>query len=442
MTPHSEFVFLLPDVGEGLEDAEIVHWKVSVGQAIAVNQPIVEIESAKSLVELPSPFAGIVLELLAKEGEVVRVGTPIIRIERNEPEPVASPESSSERKEILVGSGPKTDEARRQRRTPRNYGREVTSQPVAETDASPYATPTATDPSVVLAKPLARKLARELNVDLTGLVGSGLDGSVTREDVLAAAKAVEQKPTTQSGENSRESRTPIRGVRRAMAEAMVTSAFTAPHVTEWVTVDVTASMQLLEKLRVQPEFVGIRLSPLPLLARAMCIATRQTPEVNSFWDERSQEIVTKHYVNLGIATATDRGLLVPNVKDADRLTLKELTQAIADVVDAARVGRTEPAQMMGGTMSITNIGVFGIDAGTPILPPGQSAIISLGAVVERPWVVNGNIVVRQVTTLALSFDHRLVDGAQGSKFLADIALMLQEPADIESYSPIQNLLDR
>jgi pyruvate dehydrogenase E2 component (dihydrolipoamide acetyltransferase) len=215
-----------------------------------------------------------------------------------------------------------------------------------------------------------------------------------------------------------------------MAEAMVTSAFTAPHVTEWVSVDVTASMQLLEKLRTQPEFAGIRLSPLPLLARAMCIAARQTPEVNSFWDANSQEIVTKHYVNLGIATATDRGLLVPNVKDADQLTLKELTLAIAEVVAAARAGKTEPVQMTGGTMSITNIGIFGIDAGTPILPPGQSAIISLGAVVERPWVVEGEIVVRQVTTLALSFDHRLVDGAQGSKFLADIAQILQEPSQV------------
>ena len=430
MTPNSVFDFLLPDVGEGLEEAEIVQWKVSIGQQIEVNQPVVEIESAKSLVELPSPFAGTVLELLVLEGQVVRVGTPIIRIQRNEPEPVATVESSSERQEILVGSGPKTEEGQRQRRTPRNYGRDLASPEVAETEASAQATPTAADPSLFLAKPLVRKLARELNVDLTGLVGSGPDGSVTREDVLAAAKAVKQKPTTQSGESSRESRIPIRGVRRAMAEAMVASAFTAPHVTEFVTLDVTASMQLLEKLRTQPEFAGIRLSPLPLLARAMCIAARQTPEVNSFWDAPAQEIVTKHYVNLGIATATDRGLLVPNIKDADQLNLKELALAIAEVVDAARAGKTEPAQMTGGTMSITNIGVFGIDAGTPILPPGQSAIISLGAVVERPWVVGGEIVVRQVTTLALSFDHRLVDGAQGSRFLADIAQILQEPAQV------------
>jgi len=428
MTPKSVFDFLLPDVGEGLEEAEIVQWKVSVGQQIEVNQPIVEIESAKSLVELPSPFAGAVLELLAPEGQVVRVGTAIIRIRLNEPEPAAGVEVNSERTEMLVGSGPRTEEGRRRGRTPRNYGRDVASPQVAQTDASPLVTPNSTDYSVGLAKPLVRKLARELGIDLTSVVGSGPEGLVTREDVMAVAeqKINKQTPAEQS-EDSRETRSPIRGVRRAMAEAMVASAFTAPHVTEFVTVDVTNSMQLLEKLRTQPEFAGIRLSPLPLLARAMCIAARQTPEVNSFWDASAQEIVTKHYVNLGIATATDRGLLVPNVKDADQLALKELAQAIAEVVDAARAGRTEPAQMMGGTMSITNIGVFGIDAGTPILPPGQSAIISLGAVVERPWVVSGEIVVRQVTTLALSFDHRLVDGAQGSKFLADIAQILQHP---------------
>lgn len=422
----SVFDFRLPDVGEGLEEAEIVQWKVSVGQQIEVNQVVVEIESAKSLVELPSPFAGTVLELLAREGEVVRVGTAIIRIQRNEPEPVAAVESSSERTEILVGSGPRSEEGRRRGRAPRNY-RGGAALPIAALPVAP-----STNLSAALAKPPVRKLARDLGVDLTTLIGSGPDGTVTRENVLAAAAAmgVEKSTVTESVEDSRESRTPIRGVQRAMAEAMVASAFTAPHVTEFITVDVSASMQLLERLRTQPEFAGIRLSPLTLLARAICVAARRTPQVNSFWDERTQEIVTKHYVNLGIATATERGLLVPNIKDADQLTLKELAQAITVVIEAARAGRTDPKQMTGGTISITNIGVFGIDAGTPILPPGESAIIALGAIVERPWVVNGEILVRQVTTLALSFDHRLVDGAQGSKFLADIAQILQEPAQV------------
>lgn len=428
MTSNSTFDFLLPDVGEGLEEAEIVNWKVSVGQQIEVNQPMVEIESAKSLVELPSPYAGTVLEFLAKEGEIVRVGTAIIRLQIIESEQ-SSTKTDAGRTEFLVGSISKSDESRRPRRTPRNFGGIAASpEPIKAVEPE---TPAATKPSAGLASPPVRKLARDLGVDISGLVGSGPDGAVTREDVMALAdhdktKSLASEPVS----DSRETRTPIRGVRRAMAEAMVSSAFTAPHVTEWVTVDVTASMQLLEKLRNQPEFAGIRLSPLPLLARAMCIAAARTPEVNSFWDEKAQEVAVKHYVNLGIAAATDRGLLVPNIKNADQMRLKELTVAIADVVQAARTGKTEPAQMMGGTMSITNIGIFGIEAGTPILPPGQSSIISLGAVVERPWVVDGEIVVRSVTTLALSFDHRLIDGAQGSTFLSDIAQMLYDPAPL------------
>lgn len=429
MTPNSVFEFLLPDVGEGLEEAEIVEWKVSVGQQIEVNQPIVEIESAKSLVELPSPFAGTVLELLAKEGEVVRVGTAIIRIQRSTSEPIADDKDGTGRTEFLVGSVSKGDEGRHQRRTARNYGSDAGSTKSTSEKTSPA--PGAIKIPGGLATPPVRKLARELGVDLTNLIGSGPEGSVTREDVNAAAAAVasiSSSVISPSVSNDRESRTPIRGVRRAMAEAMVASAFTAPHVTEFITVDVSASMRLLDQLRTQPKFAGIRISPLTLLAHAMCLAARRTPEINSFWDERAQEIVTKHYVNLGIATATDRGLLVPNIKDADQLTLNELAMAIGGVVEAARTGKTQPAQMVGGTMSITNIGVFGIDTGTPILPPGESAIIALGAVVQRPWVVGGQILVRDVTTLALSFDHRLVDGAQGSKFLADVAVILQEPA--------------
>ncbi len=426
MTTVSTFDFLLPDVGEGLEEAEIVNWKVAVGQQIDVNQPMVEIESAKSLVELPSPYAGTVLEFLAKEGEIVRVGTAIIRLQIAGSVQTDA-KSDSGKTEFLVGSISK-EESRRQRR-PRNFG---INPAMTETTAEP--TPPAAavaSGSAGLASPPVRKLARDLGIDISGLVGSGPGGAVTREDVMEVAdKGKTKSMAPEPASASRETRTPIRGVRRAMAEAMVSSAFTAPHVTEWATFDITASMQLLEKLRNQPDFAAIKLSPLPLLARAMCIAAAKTQEVNSFWNESTQEIVTKHYVNLGIATATDRGLLVPNVKNADQLTLKGLTVAIADVVQAARTGKTEPSQMTGGTMSITNIGVFGIDAGTPILPPGQSAIISLGAVVERPWVVNGEIVVRSVTTLALSFDHRLIDGAQGSTFLSDIAKMLQEPSQL------------
>lgn len=428
MAESSEFDFLLPDVGEGLEEAEIVEWKVVVGQEIEANQVIVEIESAKSLVELPSPYAGRVLELFAKEGQVVTVGTAIIRIARNQAGEGNGSDLKTERTEMLVGSGPRLEDGLRRRRSPRNYGGKAgveSQQKIIMQDQAPVA---AAYISVGLAAPQIRKFAREVGIDLGAIVGSGPSGSITHADVERAAGKLRIGPSpTESADNSRESRAPIRGVRRAMAEAMVASAFTAPHVTEFVTVDVTASMQLLEKLRASPEYAEIKLSPLTLLALAMCIAAKQTPEINSFWDGPAQEIVTKHYINLGIATATDRGLLVPNIKNADQLSLKEMAEAILEVVNAARAGKTEPAQMFGGTMSITNIGVFGIDAGTPIMPPGQSAIISLGAVVKRPWVVEGEIVIRDVTTLALSFDHRLVDGAQGSKFLADVAQILRHP---------------
>lgn len=426
----SIFDFRLPDVGEGLEEAEIVQWKVSVGQKIQANQPMVEIESSKSLVELPSPYDGIVHEILEPEGKIVRVGVPIIRIAVAESKPSADNELVTARIEMLVGSGPRAEENQGRPRKQRNYR---STEPVIASSL----TPAPTKPSAPgLASPLVRKMARELGVDISTLIGSGPEGSVTREDVqrsVAAVSGISKVDTRRfeaRSESAREVRTPIRGVQKVMAEAMVTSAFSAPHVTEFKTVDVTASMDMLKRLHQQSEFAGIRLSPLTLLARAMCVATWQTPQINSFWDEASHEIVTKNYVNLGIATATERGLIVPNIKDADQLSFKELARAIAELVETARTGKTEPKALTGGTISITNIGVFGIDSGTPILPPGESAIIALGAVAQRPWVVAGEIVIRQITTLALSFDHRLVDGAQGSRFLSDVALILQEPAHI------------
>ncbi len=429
--------FRLPDVGEGLEEAEIVSWRVTVGDTIIVNQVIVEIETAKSLVELPSPYPGVVVELTVAEGQMVSVGTVIIRIgtetatgaaaTRSTPDVPPAAAGVPERTQILVGAGPRTDSGpRRPRAAPRRYG----SRPDAKPGESVTA-PTG-DASRPRAKPPVRKFARELGVDLAGIEGTGPAGSITRSDVHAAtaspARVATAGPASGPLPGARETRIPIRGVRRTTAAAMVASAFTAPHVTVFTTIDVTESMRLLERLRSRREFAELRLSPMTLLARAMCIAYRQTPEINSGWDEPAGEIVLKHYVNLGIASATDRGLLVPHVPDADCMDLPNLSRGIADVVDAARDGRSEPAQLLGGTMSITNIGVFGVDTGTPILPPGQSAIVCLGAVSERPWVVDHQLVARQVTTLGLSFDHRLLDGAQGSRFLGDVAALLSDPS--------------
>jgi pyruvate dehydrogenase E2 component (dihydrolipoamide acetyltransferase) len=231
---------------------------------------------------------------------------------------------------------------------------------------------------------------------------------------------------------ARETRIPIKGVRKHTAAAMVASAFTAPHVTEFVTVDVTEMMALRDRVAARGDFRDVKVSPLLFVAKAVLLAARRTPEINATWDEAAGEIVLKHYVNLGIAAATERGLIVPNIKDADQLSLRELAVAIGELTETARAGRTTPADMSGGSITITNVGVFGVDTGTPILNPGETGIVAFGAVRRMPWVVTGadgaeTIAPRWVTQLAVSFDHRVVDGQQGSQFLSDVATVLTDP---------------
>ncbi len=426
--------FKLPDPGEGLTEAEIVTWHVKPGDTVKVNDVIVEVETAKSLVELPVPFAGTVSALHVAEGDTVEVGTSIISIDdgassAETPPPAEDVEegliggtTSTGRTAVLVGYGVKQTEAKRR---PRSM---PTSQPEAPTGERLRA----------LAKPPVRKLAKDLGVDLGSVAPTGDGAVVTRADVEAAAAGTAGTAGTAGGvrvaePGERETRVPVKGVRKMTAQAMVSSAFTAPHVTEWVTVDVTATMDLVERLKKDPEFRDVKVTPLLVLAKAMCLAARRNPGVNATWDEDAQEIVLKHYVNLGIAAATPRGLVVPNIKDADRMSMRELAEAIGTLTTTAREGRTQPADMSGGTLTITNVGVFGIDAGTPILNPGESAIMAFGTVGRRPWVVTGPdgseaIEARWVTTLALSFDHRLVDGELGSRYLADVAALLADPS--------------
>jgi len=312
------------------------------------------------------------------------------------------------------------------------------AEPEQLPDAVPAGAAAATSTSAptetrALAKPPVRKLAKDLGIDLSQVAPTGKGGVVTRADVEAftngsaapAAPAVAPVAPTRPGE--RETRVPVKGVRKMTAQAMVGSAFTAPHVTEWVTVDATRTMRLVEQLKEHREFRDVKVSPLLVVAKAVCLAVRRTPEVNAVWDEQAQEIVLKHYVNLGIAAATPRGLMVPNVKDADAMSMHELAGAIGDLVATARDGKTQPAEMSGGTFTITNVGVFGVDAGTPIINPGESAILCMGAIRKQPWVHKGKVKPRWVTTLALSFDHRMVDGEQGSRFLADVAAIIEEP---------------
>ena len=454
--------FALPDVGEGLTEAELLQWLVAVGDTVTVNQPLCEVETAKAAVELPSPYAGRVVELLVEAGTTVDVGTPIITIDTGEGRE-ASPgttgtgligePTANGRTAVLVGYGPRTTEARRRpRRTDavegapllatapdartkpvRHGGLEVGRQAEAAAVRADAAPSTAVAPGRrgprPLAKPPVRRYAKDCGVDLATVRGTGQGGVITRADIdaartAAAPAAVAAVPRAPS---VGEQRIPVTGVRKHTAAAMVASAFTAPHVTEFLTVDVTRTMKLRDRLGARPELAGVKLSPLLFVAKAVLLAIGRHPMVNSSWDEAAQEIVVHGQVNLGIAAATPRGLLVPNIRDAGRMSLAELAGALAELTATARAGRTPPAAMTGGTFTITNVGVFGVDTGTPILNPGEAAILAFGAVRERPWVHKGRIRVRQVTQLALSFDHRIVDGELGSRFLADVGSVLQDP---------------
>ncbi|MCX4563901.1 2-oxo acid dehydrogenase subunit E2 [Streptomyces phaeochromogenes] len=442
-----EQVFLLPDVGEGLTEAEILQWSVEVGDSVEINQVIVEVETAKAAVELPSPYAGVVGTLHAKEGETLPVGKPLITVlsdvsgapDVTEP-PSTDAATAPDREALLVGYGPQEGSGRRRRRRPGAPPAQQSAAPIPT--QAPAAAPAAAPATErTAAKPPVRKLAKDLGVDITVVTPTGPGATVTRDDVRRAAEAevvAAEAPKLGTPEAaatatvSAETRIPIRGVRKHTAAAMVASAFTAPHVTEFMTVDVTATMRLRDTVAARREFRDLRVTPLLFVARALLLALRNTPEANASWDEPAQEIVLKHYVNLGIAAATGRGLIVPNIKHADRMSLRELAEALAALTSTAREGRTTPQSMTGGTITITNVGVFGVDTGTPILNPGEAAILAVGAIRRTPWVVTDasgaeTIEPRWVTQLALSFDHRLVDGQQGSQLLADLGAFLHDP---------------
>lgn len=457
--------FRLPDPGEGLVEAEIVEWKVAVGDVVAVNDVLLEIETAKSLVELPSPFAGVVQEILVPAGQVVPVGTPIIRIGADEPAgpnsdhpdspdvpadaPAgASPVATAKTEDsgaVLVGYGTRAAVSRRARRheasapgSTANLGDGSNSVQPAEAKApaaaAAPAVSTATGQSgdgssfvpatdVPRAKPPVRRVARDLGVDLATVVGTGPDGTITAADVLTAAGRPPQNPGEQ--------RIPLRGVRRAMFQSM-TASLAVPQATAFVEVDVTATMQLIDTLRRRRDFTGLKVSPLVIFAKAACLAIERVPEINSRYDAAADEMVIPTDVNLGIAAATPRGLVVPNIKHANQLNLLELTRGLNDMVALAREGRVQPSDLAGGTFSITNVGVFGVDGGTPIMNNGEAAIMCLGTILRKPWVVGEGeqerIEPRSVCTVSLTFDHRLVDGEMGSKFLADVSTIMSDPA--------------
>ena len=490
--------FKLPDVGEGLTEAEIVSWKVKAGDSVAVNDVLCEIETAKSLVELPSPYAGTVTELLVAEGVTVDVGTPIISVSdaaaapegtaapaaaepaplygRLEPETSAAGESAGPPAGgPLVGSGPKADAVKRRRRISAaaqagavpGAGPAPAAEPVEAHDIwiSPEAVSAAAHGSTaetetgtvdqrptlggaitglvnrVLAKPPVRKIARDLGIDLADVVPTGARGEVTREDLVSyqAQRDAELDQADsfwgKSGrpQERRIERIPVKGVRKATARAMVDSAFAAPHVSIFVDVDASRTMEFVKRLKASRDCEGIKVSPLLILAKAVIWAAARNPSVNASWVDAQDgsdaaEIHIKHFLNLGIAAATPRGLMVPNIKNAQDLSLKELALALNDLATTARAGKTQPAQMQGGTLTITNIGALGIDTGTPIINPGEVAIVAFGTIKQKPWVLDGEVMPRWITTLGGSFDHRVVDGDLSARFMADVASILEEPA--------------
>src|SRR5487761_1422889 len=479
--------FKLPDVGEGLTEADIVKWHVQPGDRVTINQVVVEIETAKAVVELPSPFEGVVAGLLAAEGTTVDVGTPILSVSTGaggeQPasaaaapavaappaavpagaapvavpgqqaqavalpaaEAVAGTQASAGREErhaVLVGYGVKLGRTTRRARkgpgasAPAAVAPGVSAQHAAAVPAA--AVPAAAVPAAAVpaaAVPAAAAAAEAAPQPANGAPGT--PGSITREDVQQAASApANGAPAAAPAVTAvaREERVAIRGVRKHTAAAVTASAFTAPHVTEFLQLDVTGATEALARIRELPEFAGLRVSPLLLGARALIVPIGRHPMITSSWDEEAHEIVVHHYVNLGIAAATDRGLVVPNIKDAQAMPLPELARALGQLAETARAGKTSPADLAHGTITITNVGVFGVDTGPPILTPGEAAILALGQIKDAPWVHEGQLAVRKVTTLALSFDHRIVDGDLGSIVLSEVGAMLADPLRMLAWS--------
>jgi pyruvate dehydrogenase E2 component (dihydrolipoamide acetyltransferase) len=415
--------FLLPDLGEGLTEAEVVTWHVAAGDTVTLNQVLAEVETEKAVVELPSPFAGTVVELLAQPGDTVAVGAPLVAVDTGGESAEVGP-AEQEKVSVLVGYGPSeaAPSRRRRRRGGDHHDRAVTPP-------RPEGRPE--DNRRPLAAPPVRYAARQAGVDLVDVAGHGPDGIVTREDLAAH---LESRVPPVVGVPARETRTPVRGVQKHMAEAMVRSVAEAPQACVFLSVDVTPTVELVRRLRANRHFEGLHVTPLALAARAMVLALELHPGLNSSWDDTAGVVVTKHYVNLGIAVAGPHGLVVPNVKDANDLSLRELVRALDELTATARETRSTPVDLRGGTITLTNVGVFGVDAGVPILNPGEAAIMAMGAIAPRPWEFEGVVALRQVVTLSLAFDHRLVDGQAASLFLSTVGEMLSDPTNLFALS--------
>ncbi|MGJ9402902.1 dihydrolipoamide acetyltransferase family protein [Arthrobacter sp. KK5.5] len=447
--------FLLPDLGEGLTEAEIVSWLVEVGQTVAVDQPIVEVETAKSMVEVPSPFAGVVSELFGAAGDTMDVGKPLVSISdgageayREEEragatapsaEPAApaeaSPKEESGSGNVLIGYGtPGGSGATRRTRRPRV----AAPAAIAKTEAAQ----TTTAPLVV--SPLVRKLAREHGIDVARIAGSGPRGLVLRHDVESAIGTATDTapptdaapPTKQSGDLDARSglgmsRMPVKGVRKSIAQAMTRSRAEIPEATVWVDVDATALVEMRGALKkVNPTGApGL----LAFIARFVLAGLAKYPELNTRVEtaaDGSQEIVSFDGVNLGFAAQTDRGLMVPSIRQADRLSARELDAELKRLAGVAREGKATPADLTSGTFTLNNYGVFGVDGSAAIINYPEAAILGVGRIIDRPWVVDGQLAIRKVTELTLTFDHRVCDGGTAGGFLRYVADAIENPGSV------------
>jgi 2-oxoisovalerate dehydrogenase E2 component (dihydrolipoyl transacylase) len=429
--------FLMPDLGEGLTEAEIVTWYVQTGDAVTVDQPIVEVETAKAVVEVPVPFAGRVTALHGQPGDVVAVGEPLVTVETAgrfaEPGVVTSPagpDQAGESGNVLIGYGTSSGRPRRHRAT--------RSSAAIPPPGSPAATTVTTGDNRVpprngrspVASPLIRQLARSAGLDLTTIRGSGRGGLITRQDVDAAINArqagpaavPEPAPAVPPADGV--IRIPIRGSRKSVADKVSRSRREIPEATVWVDVDATEMLRLRAALNADKSAPKIGL--LALLSRFTILALRRHPELNARIE--GDEIVMGPSVHLGFAAQTDRGLMVPVVRDAQVHTLEGLAVAVAERTRRAREGTLGPAELTGGTFTVNNYGVFGVDGSAAIINHPEAAILGIGRIIQRPWVVDGQVVPRQMTELTLAFDHRVCDGGTAGGFLRFIADCVESPA--------------
>jgi 2-oxoisovalerate dehydrogenase E2 component (dihydrolipoyl transacylase) len=409
--------FLLPDLGEGLEDAEVVGWKVKEGDRVELNQTLVEVNTAKALVEIPSPWEGVVEKLHAADGDVVKVGQPLVTFRVDD-----AAEQSHETVQAGEEVGPEAAEDAKPKRRAVLVGYGVTEEeePAAAPGEPRGAGERRTGP--VPASPPVRRLAKEMGVDLAAVTGTGLDGRVTREDVLAAAASGER--TLQPQPTDGDERVPVRGVRRLVAQKMARSAREIPHVTTFLTVDATNLEAFRGDLQEQ---TGSRLTALPIVVRGFIEVIKQFRALNASFDAEASEIVLRGDVHVGIATDTERGLLVPVVRHADGFGIQELAGEMGRLVRAAREGTSAPEDLTGSTVTVSNVGSFGAEYGTPIINHPESAILAIGVIEPRALVVDGQIEARPAVTLSLSFDHRVLDGAEAGRAMRSLGDLLESP---------------